>query len=66
MIKRYGWAVPMTVLRAYRDGKNAEWLPAQDWEALLQQPIGKVRAKLNIRPPQRYQHIRRFDLLANG
>jgi ubiquinone biosynthesis protein COQ4 len=66
MIKRYGWAVPMTVLRAYRDGKNAEWLPAQDWEALLQQPIGQVRAKLNIRPPQRYQHIRRFDLMANG
>ena len=66
MIKRYGWAVPKTVLSAYRDGKNAEWLPAQDWEALLRQPIGQVRAKLNIRPPQRYQHIRRFDLMADG
>ena len=65
MIKRYGWDVPGTVLGAYRDGKKAQWLPAQDWEALLQQPIGEVRSKLNIRPPQRYQHIRRFELMAD-
>ena len=30
MIKRYGWDVPGTVLSAYRDGKKAQWLPAQD------------------------------------
>ena len=66
MIKRYGWDVPGTVLGAYRDGKKAQWLPAQDWEALLQQPIGEVRSKLNIRPPQRYQHIRRFELMADA
>ena len=66
MIKRYGWDVPGTVLSAYRDGKKAQWLPAQDWEALLQQPIGEVRSKLNIRSPQRYQHIRRFELMADA
>jgi ubiquinone biosynthesis protein COQ4 len=66
MIKRYGWDVPGTVLGAYRDGKKAQWLPAQDWEALLQQPIGEVRSRLNIRPPQRYQHIRRFELMADA
>ena len=66
MIKRYGWDVPGTVLSAYRDGKKAQWLPAQDWEALLQEPIGEVRSKLNIRPPQRYQHIRRFELMADA
>ena len=66
MIKRYGWDVPGTVLSAYRDGKKAQWLPAQDWEALLQQPIGEVRSRLNIRPPQRYQHIRRFELMADA
>ena len=66
MIKRYGWDVPGTVLGAYRDGKKAQWLPAQDWEALLQQPIGEVRSKLNIRSPQRYQHIRRFELMADA
>tara|TARA_X000000950_G_scaffold144633_1_gene179000 strand:- start:1030 stop:1761 length:732 start_codon:yes stop_codon:yes gene_type:complete len=66
MIKRYGWDVPGTVLSAYRDGKKAQWLPAQDWEALLRQPIGQVRSKLNIRPPRRYQHIRRFELRADA
>ena len=66
MIKRYGWDVPGAVLGAYRDGKKAQWLPAQDWEALLQQPIGEVRSRLNIRPPQRYQHIRRFELMADA
>ena len=66
MIKRYGWDVPGTVLSAYRDGKKAQWLPAQDWEALLQQPIDEVRSNLNIRPPRRYQRIRRFELMADA
>ena len=66
MIKRYGWDVPGTVLGAYRDGKKAQWLPAQDWEALLQQPIDEVRSNLNIRPPRRYQHIKRFELMADA
>ena len=56
--KDLGWAVPKAAYRAYRDGKKAAWLPAQDWEALLAQPIGAVRAQLNICPPERYQTIR--------
>ena len=62
--KRYGRGVVGAAYRAYRDGKNAAWLPAQDWEFLLAQPIGNVRAQLNIRPPQRYQDLQRLDLLA--
>jgi len=60
--KSLGWAVPKAAYRAYRDGKNAAWLPAQDWESLLSQPIGAVRAQLNIRPPQRYQALRHLVL----
>jgi ubiquinone biosynthesis protein COQ4 len=66
MTKRYGWSVPKAVLAAYRDGKKAKWLPAEDWETLLSQPIGQVRASLNIRPPQRYQDLRRFGLMASS
>ena len=62
--KRYGWGVFTAAYRAYQDGKYAAWLPAQDWESLLTQPIGKVRAQLHIRPPQRYQDLQRLDLLA--
>jgi ubiquinone biosynthesis protein COQ4 len=56
--KSLGWAVPRAAYRAYRDGKKAAWLPAQDWESLLSQPIGTVRAQLSIRPPQQYQALR--------
>lgn len=63
--KRYGLGVASAAYRAYQDGKNAAWLPAQDWEFLLTQPIGNVRAQLNIRPPQRYQNLRRLDALTS-
>jgi ubiquinone biosynthesis protein COQ4 len=63
--KRYGRGVSRAAYRAYQDGKNAAWLPAQDWEYLLTQPIGNVRAQLNIPPPQRYQDLQRLDLLTS-
>ena len=63
--RRYGRGVSGAAYRAYQDGKNAAWLPAQDWEYLLTQPIGNVRAQLNIPPPQRYQDLQRLDLLAS-
>jgi ubiquinone biosynthesis protein COQ4 len=64
--KQYGLGVPQAVLRAYRDGKQAAWLPAQDWETLLTQPIGSVRAQLNIRPPARYQALRHLELASQA
>lgn len=41
--------------RAWRDGKRAAWLPAADWEALLEQPLVEVRRQLGIGAPERYQ-----------
>lgn len=41
--------------RAWRDGKRASWLPAEDWEALLEQPLADVRSQLGIRTPERYR-----------
>ena len=43
--------------RAYQDGRRAEWLPAQDWEALLEQPLADVRKKLRIEPPRAYETL---------
>ena len=43
--------------QAYRIGRRAAWLPAQDWEALLAEPLEAVRRKLKIAPPTRYQHV---------
>lgn len=50
----YGREVFGAVWRAYRDGKQASWLPGQDWRALLAQPIDRVRERLNINSPERY------------
>ncbi|MCR9278355.1 MAG: Coq4 family protein [Pseudomonadaceae bacterium] len=43
--------------QAYRDGKNAEWLPAADWEALLELPLSDVREQLRVAAPERYRDI---------
>ena len=42
---------------AYMAGKRAAWLPQQDWEAILEQPIDDVRQQLNIPNPKVYQEI---------
>ena len=44
--------------RGYRDGRGAAWLPGQDWEALLKQPLHEVRARLHIAQPLAYQALR--------
>ena len=57
MRKYYGLSVFSTVFRAYRDGKNCQWLPAQNWELLLEKPIEQVRTKLGIQDPIAYQQL---------
>jgi ubiquinone biosynthesis protein COQ4 len=53
--KTYGGSVFRAVLRGYRDGRRAAWLPGQDWEALLAQPVDDVRRSLAIEHPIPYQ-----------
>ena len=50
-----GCGVVKALWRAYRDGRHASWLPAQDWEALLALPLQDVRRQLAVRPPAAYQ-----------
>lgn len=45
------------VWQAYRNGKAARWLPALDYEALFEQPLEAVRARLNIRPADIYESV---------
>lgn len=44
-----------TVWQAYKAGKRAAWLPGQDWEDLLAQPLDQVRRDLNIAEPTKYR-----------
>ena len=38
--------------------QRARWLPAQNWEHLLTQPVEQVRADLGIAAPIDYEHLR--------
>ncbi len=53
-----GNGVLRAMWRAYQAGRHASWLPAEDWEALLQLPVAEVRRLLAIRPPQVYFELR--------
>lgn len=45
------------VLQAYRNGRKARWLPAEDYEALFAEPLEAARARLGIRTPSVYLGI---------
>lgn len=45
------------VREGYRHGKRAKWLPAADWEALLEKPLDEVRARLDIEMPAAYKAV---------
>ena len=43
-----------SILQGYRIGRDAAWLPGQDWEGLLANELNNVRDQLNIAMPSRY------------
>lgn len=55
---------------AWRRGNAAQWLPVQDWEALLTRPLDEVRSRLQLGPcPQYTRYFRNpdgFGLLAES
>jgi len=42
----------------FRRGRRARWLPAEDWEALLEEPLSAVRQKLGLGDPPAYAPVR--------
>jgi ubiquinone biosynthesis protein COQ4 len=71
--RAFGWLVrlaPLTLARqapgtrrllalARRRAESAPWLPAQDWEALLERPLDEARELLRVGPPPEYtQYVR--------
>ncbi len=57
------------VWEAYQAGKRAAWLPGEDYEALLAEPLSSARKRLNIAPPNAYRaipEIERSDALVGA
>lgn len=45
------------ILEGYRRGRTAAWLPGQDYEALLAEPLDAVRERLGLIPPVIFDSI---------
>src|SRR5215831_3622445 len=54
---RRGQPVWRAVFEGYRHGRCAGWLPGADWESLLAEPVGTIRAQFRVKPPTDYQRI---------
>jgi ubiquinone biosynthesis protein COQ4 len=53
-----------TIVDGFRRGRDAAWLPAQEWETLLELPLEDVRRRLRLGPPALYTPMRTVDLKA--
>jgi ubiquinone biosynthesis protein COQ4 len=46
------------IWQGFRRGRRAAWLPAQEWEELLAEPLEAVRERLAVGPPPSYTQLR--------
>ena len=51
--------VRRAILEGYRRGKAAAWLPSQDYERLMAEPLEAARKRLKLTPPALYDSIPR-------
>lgn len=54
---RTGYPAARAVLRAFRDGRRARWLPGLDYSALMELPLEEVRQQLRIPEPGLYRRV---------
>jgi ubiquinone biosynthesis protein COQ4 len=52
-----GLPVRRAILEGYRRGRDAAWLPGEDYERLMAEPLEDARARLGIRPASVYESI---------
>jgi ubiquinone biosynthesis protein COQ4 len=59
-LRNAGWNSELGKLirQGYWRGRRARWLVAEDWEALLPQPLEKLRETLGVGPAPEYEQLR--------
>jgi ubiquinone biosynthesis protein COQ4 len=55
--RRGGYPYKAAIWQGYRRGKAARWLPAEDYVALMAEPLDAARRRLGITPPTVYDSI---------
>lgn len=66
LLKGFGRIDTSLIREGYRRGREAAWLPAQEWEAMLPLPLEQVRRRLKLGAPPVYTPVRTGELRANG
>ncbi len=66
LLKGFGRTDVGVVFDGMRRGRAAAWLPAQDWESMLAEPLDQVRARLRLGAPPQYTPVRSAELRAEG
>jgi ubiquinone biosynthesis protein COQ4 len=66
LLKGFGRLETKVIRDGYRRGREAAWLPAQDWESLLPLPLDEVRTRLKLGAPAVYTPVRTSELRAAG
>jgi ubiquinone biosynthesis protein COQ4 len=61
-----GPAARRTILDGFRRGRKAAWLPAQDWESMLELSVEDVRRRLSLEAPPRYTEVRSVEIKARA
>lgn len=57
MRARTGFPCGRAVFQAWRNGQRAAWLPGEDYERLLAEPLDEARRRLKISPPTIYDRV---------
>ena len=57
MRARTGYPCARAVLKAWHDGRRAAWLPGENYEALMAEPLDAARRRLGIPLPAIYQQV---------
>ena len=66
LLKGFGHTDTGLVFEGFRRGRAAAWLPPQDWESMLAEPLDEVRARLKVGAPPDYTPVRSAQLRAEG
>jgi ubiquinone biosynthesis protein COQ4 len=65
-LKGFGRTETSVIRDGYRRGKQAAWLPATEWEKLLERPLDEVRRELKLGAPPVYTPVRTTELRELG
>ncbi len=51
------WRIVKAAWNGFLNGRRAAWLPATEWETMLQRPLNEARRMLKVRAPRVYPEI---------